>query len=289
MIRWSLAVIAALAIASPATAEKLKVVATFSVIGDMVHCVAEDRADITTLVGPDADAHAFEPTPAHARAVAEADVVFANGLGFEPWLARLMKSTNTRARLVTVTTGIPHMRADDPHAWQHPGNAETYYGNIRKIFVTLEQDPKTRLAYDESGGVCIVDVESLDKHNREYIGRIPKAHRRVITSHDAFGYLGDAYDIAFLAPLGLSTEAQASAKGVARLIQQIKREKITAVFVENITDPRLIEQIARETGVKIGGKLYSDALSTKAGPAPTYLAMMRHNVKLLTAAMAPAH
>jgi zinc/manganese transport system substrate-binding protein len=152
-----------------------------------------------------------------------------------------------------------------------------------------EADPAGAAAYKANAAAYVSELRALDAEIRTSFAAIPKARRRVITNHRAFGYFAKAYDVEFIAPLGTSTEEQASAKGVARLIAQIKREKITAVFVENITDPRLIQQIARETGVKIGGKLYSDALSTKAGPAPTYLAMMRHNVKLLTAAMAPAH
>jgi len=298
MIR-ALLVALALGLAGQAAAQQIKTVATFSIAGDMVQRVAGDRVALTTLVGPDADAHAFEPTPAHARMLAEAKIVFANGLGFEPWFDRLMKSTASRATGVTLSAGIKprafaaadhddhegHHHAADPHAWQDVRNALAYVDNIAKALAAY--DVKNAALYKANAATYLTELRALDAEIRASIAKVPKAQRRVITSHDAFGYFGAAYGIEFVAPLGVSTEGQASAKGVARLIEQIKREKIRAVFVENITDPRLIEQIARETGAKIGGKLYSDALSTKAGPAPTYIAMMRHNVRLLTAAMAP--
>jgi zinc/manganese transport system substrate-binding protein len=290
MTRVLLALIAVLALCQPALAQKLKVVATFSIIGDTVERVAGDKVELTTLVDPDADGHVFEPTPADARAMAGAQIVFANGLGFEPWLDRLMKSTRARAKVVTVSQGV-RVRAfklggaSDPHAWQDAHNAAAYVGNVTLALAAA--DPANAVKYRAAGADYINEINALNREISLAFAKIPNADRRVITSHDAFGYFAAAYVVEFIAPLGISTEEQPSAKGVARLIEQIKREKIRAVFVENISDPRLIEQIARETGAKIGGKLYSDALSTKAGPAPTYIAMMRHNVRLLTAAMAP--
>lgn len=298
MIR-ALLILLALGTAAHAAAQEVKAVATFSIAADMVERVAGDRVTLTTLVTPDADAHVFEPTPAHARALGQARIVFLNGLGFEPWLDRLMKSTGSRATRVRLTAGVKarafsagdhdehdgHHHAADPHAWQDVRNALIYVRNTANALVTA--DPANSAFYKANAAAYATELRALDAEIRAALAKVPKRQRRVITSHDAFGYFAEAYDVEFIAPLGLSTDAQASAKGVARLIEQIKREKITAVFVENITDPRLIEQIARETGAKVGGKLYSDALSTKAGPAPTYVAMMRHNVRLLTAAMAP--
>jgi zinc/manganese transport system substrate-binding protein len=290
MTRALFAFVTVLALCQPAIAQKLKVAATFSIVGDMVERVAGDKIELTTLVDPDADAHVFEPTPADARAVAGAQVVFANGLNFEPWLDRLIKSTNARAKIVAVSQGVrtrtfEQGTASDPHAWQDAHNAAVYVGNITLALAAA--DPANAAKYRANGADYINEINALDSEIRLAFAKIAKADRRVITSHAAFGYFAAAYFVEFIAPLGTSTEGQASAKGVARLIEQIRREKIRAVFVENITDPRLIEQIARETGAKIGGKLYSDALSTKAGPTPTYIAMMRHNVRLLTAAMAP--
>jgi len=294
MTRVLLALIAVLALCQPALAQKLRVVATFSIVGDMIERVAGGKVELTTLVDPDADAHVFEPTTADARAVGAAQLIFANGLGFDPWIDRLMKSTNARGKRVIVSQNVRarafdaadgHDHALDPHAWQDARNAVIYVGNIATALAAA--DPANATAYRSNGAAYTQEIGALEGETRKAFAKIPKSARRVITTHDAFGYFAAAYDVAFIAPLGISTEEQPSAKGVARLIEQIKREKIRAVFVENITDPRLIEQIARETGAKIGGKLYSDALSTKAGPALTYIAMMRHNVRLLTAAMAP--
>lgn len=283
MIRLLAFVFASVLAATPAMAAKLKVVATFSIVGDMVQQIAGDKIELTTLVGPDSDAHAFEPSPQHARAVARADIVFLSGLNFEPWAARLKTSTKTRAKFVTLSDGVTP-RARDPHAWQDVKNALLYARNIAAALTAADQANaelyRTRLA------AYAIELTALDDEIRASLAKIPPERRRVITTHDAFGYFAAAYGITFIAPLGLSTEEQASAKTVARLITQIRRENITAVFVENVSGPRLIEQIARETGVRLGGKLYSDALSKKDGPAPTYVAMIRHNAKLLTAAMA---
>lgn len=294
MIRAALLLLAILALAPQAAAKKLEVVASFSILGDMVARVGGEDVATTVLIGPNGDAHTFEPTPAHARELAAADIVFANGLGFEPWLDRLAKSANAKAKVVSVSKGISardfdddghgHSHAQDPHAWQDARNALVYVANIATALAA--KDPVNAARHRARAEAYAKELRTLDADIRASFASIPKGKRRVITSHDAFGYFAAAYGVTFLAPLGTSTEAQASAKGVARLIAQIRRENIKAVFVENISDPRLIEQIARETGVKIDGKLYSDALSPKDGPAPDYVAMMRHNTRLLTAAMA---
>lgn len=287
MIRLLCLVLALFAFSAPSlAAEKLEVVATFSIIGDIAGRIAGDNADLTTLVGPDADAHAFEPTPAHARKVAQAGIVLVNGLGFEPWIDRLVKSSGSTAKIVVVSEGVKPIRsgdASDPHAWQDVRNAKLYTENITRALVAADQ--ANGRSYKANTGAYLAELAKLDEDIRAAIALVPRERRKVITTHDAFGYFAKAYSVAFIAPLGTSTEQQASAKAVAALISQIKREKIGAVFVENISDPRLIEQVARETGAKLGGKLYSDALSTKADPAPTYIALMRHNAKLLTEAM----
>ena len=273
-------------IAPASAANKLKAVATFSIIGDLAGEIAGDRIELTTLVGADSDAHAFEPTTADARALAQAQVVFANGLGFEPWLDRLMQSSGSKARLATLSQGVKAKAAEgggaDPHAWQDARNAIVYVDNVARALIAA--DPENAQFYRSNAEHYRDELGRLDAEIRAAIVKIAARQRRVITSHDAFGYFSVAYGVTFLAPLG-ATEREASAKQVAALIAQIKHEKITAVFVENIADPRLIDQIARETGTKLGGRLYSDALSKKGGPAATYIAMMRHNAKLLTDAM----
>jgi zinc/manganese transport system substrate-binding protein len=272
----------------PAQAKKLNVVASFSILADVVENVGGAHVEVHTLVGPDADAHVFEPTTADARAVAAADILVINGVGFDTWATKLATSSGSRAKIIVASRAVrPKQRggAPDPHMWHEPFNVMNYAGTIATALAAA--DEANAPAYKAAATKYAEDLNLLDGEIHAAVAKIPKDRRRVITTHDAFGYFAAKYDIEFIAPLGVSTDAQPSAKGVARLIDQIKREKITAVFVENITDPRLIEQIARETGVKIGGKLYSDALSTKAGPAPTYLALMRHNARLLTAAMQP--
>lgn len=288
-----------LALVPAAGASQLDVVASFSILGDMAARVGGDDVKLTVLIGPDSDAHVFEPTPSHARSIAGADVILFNGLGFEPWLQRLARSSGTRARLVEVSKSIAplamkehdhghahahdHAGGLDPHAWQDARHALVYVANIAEAFAAA--DPANAAAYRARAAAYSAELRQLDADIRTRIAGVPEARRRVISSHDAFGYFGKAYGVTFLSPLGTSTEAQASAKGVARLIGQIRREKIRVVFVENISDPRLIGQIARETGARMGGRLYSDALSGRSGPAPTYVAMMRHNTRLLTEAM----
>ena len=276
--------------ASPASAAKHKIVASFSILGDMVQAIARDRADVTTLVGPNGDAHAFEPSPADARTIAGADLVLINGLGLEPWMEGLAKSAGYARGIVVASEGITPRRMEggtetvtDPHAWQDLKNGVIYAQNI--VAALAKADPEDAAEFETAGKAYTEEIEALDGDLRKMIGRVPAQKRRVITSHDAFSYFGAAYDVEFLAPEGLSTESEASAGDVAKLIAQIRRQGIKALFVENVTDPRMIEMIGAETGVKLGGALYSDALSPPDGPAPHYMDMFRNNVPKLVAAM----
>ena len=281
----------------PAAAQqpaKLKVVASFSILADFVRNVGGERIDVVTLVGPDADAPAFAPTPAHARTVAEANLIFVNGLGFEGWMTRLIKAAGGSANAVTTTTGLKPLKMDeqkqghshsaaDPHAWQSAANAKIYVSNIRDALA--KADPAGKQTYEANAKTYSEKLDALDAEVRAAVARIPADRRRIITSHDAFGYFAASYGVQFIAPAGVSTETEASARDVARIITQIKSQKIPAVFLENVSSARLMEQIARETGAKVGGKLYSDALSGPDGPALTYIEMMRHNVRQLGAAL----
>ncbi len=293
-LRLLLAAFALILFVSPAFAAKLKVVASFSILGDLALQIGGDRIDLRTLVRPNGDAHVFQPAPGDAKAVAQADIILLNGLGFEPWAERLIQSAAAKGRVVAVSESVKaHLfkaqfgtsvrEAIDPHAWQDLRNGEIYSHNIAAALAAA--DKANSAFYEANAASYAGGLDKLDAEVRTAFAAIPADRRRVITSHDAFGYFGAAYAIEFIAPLGVSTEDQASAKGIARLIDQIRREHISAVFVENITDPRLITQIARETGAKIGGELFSDALSKSEGPAATYTEMFRHNVKALTAAM----
>jgi zinc/manganese transport system substrate-binding protein len=276
-------------------ARKIKAVATFSILGDYVRNVGGDRVDVATLVGPNGDVHVFSPTPTDAKTLAVADIVFVNGLGLEGWMTRLVQASGGKAPTIVATKGIiPRRMMDgndaarrkiDPHAWQSVANAKIYVANIRDGLDAI--DPAGKATYDADAAAYLTKLADLDAEVRAAIAQIPPARRKVITTHRAFGYFGDAYGVTFVAPEGVSTEAEPSARDVANIIAQIRRENIPAVFLENITNPRLMDQIARETGATIGGTLYSDALSAPGGAAPTYIDMIRHNVQALTKALAP--
>ena len=237
---------------------KLKVVATFSILGDLVANVGGDRIEVATLVGPNGDAHVYSPTPADARRLSEAKIVFTNGLKFEGWIDRLVKSSGTKAPSVEAAKAVTPLKSEDdhghahghdgtdPHAWQNVGNAKLYVAAIRDGLIAA--DPDGRAAYEANATAYLAKLDALEADIRALVASIPKERRRIITSHDAFRYFEAAYGVDFVAPQGVSTDAEASAKDVARIIQQIRREKIKAVFVENVSDPRLMQRIASETG-----------------------------------------
>jgi len=287
-LRISLVCLAlAIAIHPARSDDRIKLVASFSIIGDLVRNVAGDRADVTTLVGPDSDVHVYAPTPADARTVADARLVVVNGLGLEGWLPRLVQSAGSKAAIVTASAGIAPLKLGstaDPHAWQSVANAEIYVGNIRDALIAA--DPAGGPAYRANAEAYLAKLDRLDREVRDAIAKIPPDRRKLISTHDAFGYFADAYGVRFVAPVGVSTESEASARDIAGIITQIRREKIPAVFLENISDDRLIRRIAAETGAKVGGTLISDGLTGEKGDSPTYIALVRHNIKALTGALA---
>ena len=274
----------------------LRVVASFSILGDLVREVGGERVAVEVLVGPGGDAHVFSPKPAQARQVGEAQVLFSSGLGFEGWIGRLLKTTNFKGRHVVASRGIKtlaggdapghahdHGAAPDPHAWQDVANARIYIGNIAEGLCAA--DAAGCASYRRNAAAYDQQLEALDREIRAAWDRIASPQRLVITSHDAFGYYARAYGVRFLAPQGISTDSEASAQGVARLVRQIRQQGAKALFVESISDPRLIEQIARETGLKAASVgLYSDSLAP-TGEASSYLGMMRHNTRALTQAI----
>jgi zinc/manganese transport system substrate-binding protein len=279
--------------------DKLPVVATFSILGDIVSNVGGERVAVKNLVGPNGDAHVYSPSPADAKTLADARVIVTNGLGFEGWIARLIKSSNTKAPNVVASKGIKPRKAagghahghghshghsdGDPHAWQSVANVKTYVTNIRNALIAA--DPAGKAAYEANAAAYLGKLDALDREVRETIAGIPADRRKIITTHDAFGYFKDAYGVEFIAPQGVSTDSEASARDVARIITQIRKQKIPAVFMENVSDPRLLKRIADETGAKVGGTLYSDALTDEKGPAPTYMDLIRHNIRTLSAAL----
>src|SRR3954452_4674325 len=279
-------------------ADKLKVIASFSILGDMLRQVGGYRVEVITLVGPNGDAHGYQPTPSDAKHLSEAKVLVINGLGFEGWMARLEQSSGFKGLVVTASKGVKTQqmteeedgkakKVADPHAWQSLANGRIYAENIRDGLI--KADPEGKVAYEVNTSKFIAAVDEMEPQVKAAFENIPTPKRKIITSHDAFGYFGVAYGIELIAPQGVSTESEASAKDVAAIIRQIKAEKIPAVFLENVTDKRLLEQISRETGARIGGELYSDALSEQSGPAPTYLEMVRHNVRTLTDALSASN
>lgn len=347
----SSAAFGAVAMAGPALAAshgKLKVVASFSVLGDMVSRIGGSHVSVTTLVGPNGDTHVYQPGPTAAKAVSQAKLVVVNGLGFEGWLDRLVEAAEFKGVRVIATDGITPLpsegghhddghegeksheghddhgkkaghedhdhghrkKADhagheghddhkeeaghkdhhghdhgafDPHAWHSLTHAVTYVDNITAAL--SKADPANAGAYYQNRSAYVAEIKALSAELRKRVEALPEASRTVVTPHDGFGYLADAYGLRFVAPQGLSTESEVSAADVARLIRLIRKEKIKAVFMENVADTRLIKQIANETGATVGGSLYSDALSEPTGPAGTYLDMMRHNITTLTQAL----
>ncbi|RWR05807.1 metal ABC transporter substrate-binding protein [Paenirhodobacter populi] len=300
--------------------DPLKVVASFSILGDLVHQIGGEHVALTTLVPADGDAHVFQPTPNDAQSVAAAQLVFVNGLDFEGWMDRLIEASGYKGPIVVASQGVESIPFDgdeeeeghghahgehaeeghghahddhaeeghdhhgvDPHAWQSVPNAEIY---VKNIAAALEQaDPANAAAYKANAEAYEAKLKALDAEIRSAVAAFPEDHRTVVTSHDAFGYFAKTYGLNFVAPEGISTESEASAQDVAKLIDQIRAEHIPAVFMENVTDPRLLEQIASETGAKIGGTVYSDALSGPEGPAATYIDMMKNNIAMFSAAL----
>jgi zinc/manganese transport system substrate-binding protein len=274
------------AIAPARAQDRLNVVASFSILGDFVRNVGGDRVNVTTLVGPDSDAHVYSPAPADAKRIADAKLVFVNGLGFEGWLPRLVKSAGGKATIVTATSGITPLKlgtAADPHAWQSVANAKVYVANIRDALAAA--DPASADTFKANASRYLAELDALDREVRATVAQIPEGRRKVISTHGAFGYFAAAYGVEFIAPVGVSTESEASARDVAAIITQIRTAKIPAVFLENISDPRLIRRISAETGARVGGTLYSDSLTGEKGDSPTYIAMVRHNIKALTSAL----
>lgn len=284
-------------------ADAVPVVVTFSILADLTRAVGQERIRVHALVGPDGDAHVYQPTPADAKLLGRARLVVTNGLGFEGWMDRLVSAVGYRGEIVVASRGVRVLKATkseggaghahhhhhhggiDPHAWQDIENVKRYVTNIEAGLSRV--DPAGATAFRANAAAYIAQLAALDAEIRATLGSLPPERRRVVTSHDAFGYFARAYGMQFFAARGVSNEAEPSAAGVAALIRQIKAERVPAVFIENITDTRLLERVRVESGARLGGTLYSDALSAPGGPAATYLDMMRHNVRTIASALAP--
>jgi zinc/manganese transport system substrate-binding protein len=287
-------------LSQPVASQGMPVVATFSILADFVGQVGGARLALGTLVEPGGDAHVYTPTPADARALVAAKLVFINGLGFEGWVNRLIKSSGTKATVITATRGITPLKAEkgghdhghaghghgesDPHAWQSVANAKIYVTNV--LTALNAADPSGKDIFEANAKAYLAKLDALEADIRATIASIPADRRKIITSHDAFQYFEKAYGVDFVSPRGISTSAEPSPQAVGRIIRQIKTEKIPAVFLENISDQRLMKRIADETGARIGGTLYSDALTPAGGPAATYIEMMQHNLKQIAGVLA---
>ena len=266
--------------------EDVRIVASFSILGDMVEEVVGNLASVSTIVGPDTDAHVYRPSVADALAVAEADIIFVNGLGFETWVATLISESGTKAVVHVATDGITPIKvngATDPHAWNSLTNGRIYVRNIASAMgKAMPEHAGTITAKAEA---YVAELENLDVRTRARLAALPANRRTVVTAHDAFGYLADAYGLTFLAPQGIDTQSDPSARDLAVLIAQLRAEAAAALFVENIASPVLVRQISDETGIAVGGRLFSDALSKRGGPATSYLEMFRHNLGALLDAL----
>jgi zinc/manganese transport system substrate-binding protein len=291
--------VAMLSGAPVAAAEPLKIVATFSVLGDMVATISGDRVALITIVGGDGDTELYQPTPADARALAEATMLVLNDINpeFEPWLDGLVRQSGFKgtrlvasrgAKIITEAEEEGHDAGNgapksDQHAWHDLANGAVYARNIGEALA--KADPANGDFYKTRADAYIADIKKLDAWAKAEIAQVPKAKRKVITSHDGFQYLGKAYGLKLVPARGWANDKEASADDIARLVRQIRQDKVRAIFVENMNDPRVIERVAQETGAVIGGTLYSDALSKPGGEADTYLKMMRHNIDALKAGM----
>ena len=287
----SLIASAALALtASVASAKTLNAIASFTVLGDVVKEVGGDHITVKTLVGPNGDVHEFEPSPDDAKTLQAADIAFVSGEGLESWFDKLAKSAGYKGKPVVASAGIKTRKMEedgktvtDPHVWNSAANVVIWVANIEKALVAA--DPDDAADFKANAARYTKALQDLNAYAHEKIDAAPKDKRKILTSHDAFGYFGREYGLALLSPLGVSTEKEASAADVAKLIDQIKREKVKAYFIENSNDPRLVKQIADATGAEPGGELYVEALSPADGPATTYAKMFRYNVDQIAAAI----
>jgi zinc/manganese transport system substrate-binding protein len=281
------------AVARAQAPDTIPVVASFSILADMVRQIGGDAVSVSSLVPPDGDPHTYEPRPSDLRAVAAARLLVVNGLGLEGWMTRLVGSAGYRGPVATASTGIRARTmvedggaaVTDPHAWQDARNGAAY---ARTIAAALAQaDPARAGRFHDAGERYAAAILDTDAWIVRQFAPIPPARRIIITTHDAFGYFGARYGITVRAAEGISTDAEPSARAIATLVGQIRRDHVRAVFLENMTDPRLAAMLAQEAGAALGEKVYSDALSPPGGPADTYLGMFRHNVPLFVAAMQP--
>ncbi|TCK08534.1 metal ABC transporter solute-binding protein, Zn/Mn family [Marinobacterium mangrovicola] len=280
-----------LSAAMPVQADTLDVVASFTVLADVVKNVGGDQVNVTSLVPANGDPHDFEPSPENARALKQADVTFLSGENLEIWFERLAEASGNTQTPVIVSDGIATHTFEedgetiiDPHVWNSAANVLVWIDNIEQALVAAA--PEDAAAIHQSADAYRQKIQALDADIKAKIDAVPEEARKVLTSHDAFGYYTAEYGVQFMSPLGVSTETEASAGEVARLIDQIKEEGVKVYFIESSNDGRLVEQIANATGAKSGGELYPEALSAADGVAPTYIELMNFNTSQILSAIA---
>lgn len=285
-----LAALAMLGMAAPASARTVEAVASFTVLADLVREVGGDHVHVVSMVPPNGDPHEYEPTPDDARALKSADLVFTSGLGLEGWFSRLAKASGYQGQPVVASDGVRSRKMEedgrtvtDPHAWNSIPNAMIYVANIEEAL--SRADPDDAAAFKANAETYGAKLKALDGYAHAAVESVPREDRKVLTTHDALSYFGATYGVKFLAPLGVSTEKEASAADIAKVIRQIRAEHVGTYFFENSNDPRLVKQIADATGSQPGGELFVESLSPADGAAPTYLAMFKFNVDKLVAGM----
>ena len=272
-------------------AQPLKIVASFSILADIVKEITGAYGHVSSLVGPNGDAHIYQPTPTDVKILGQSDLVFVNGFHLEGWIDRLIENSGYKGKKIIVTQGITPLmikksgNADipDPHCWHSIKHVKIYAENIYKALI--EKDKKNEQGYKKQFDVFIKKLITLEEWIKGEFKKIPGYKRIIITAHDAFEYFGKEYGLQLYAPMGVSTEAEPTPKDLCRIISMIRQNHIKALFAETTTDKKIIRQIAKETNINVGGELYSDALSDLKGPASTYLKMMRHNVSVLLHAL----
>ncbi len=265
----------------------LKVVASFSILADMAREIGGPLVEVHSLVPAGADAHVFSPTPADAQRLAQADLFVVNGLGYEGWIERLVKTTGYRGPVVVLSRGIQPRRVGgqaDPHAWHSLAHARSYANTLRAALASAR--PAQASAFEARAADFQARLSRLEREASARFAALPAQRRQVITGHDAFGYLAQAYGLRFIAPRGLSSDAEPSAGAIAQLVRQIRELGGATLLAETVGDPRLLQRIARESGARVGGRLYAETLSPPGGEADTYLRMSQHNIDTLLQALA---
>jgi zinc/manganese transport system substrate-binding protein len=268
-----------------AHADKIKAIATISIIGDVLKNVARDSVNLIVLVGANGDAHEYEPIPADSVNIAKADIIFENGLHLEHWLDKLYTASGSKAKRIVVSQGVTprifenNPQETDPHAWQDVTNVIIYTQNVRDALIAI--DPANKDKYFANAKDYIEKLQSLDSWVKAELALIPVEKRKLVTNHDALGYFANRYGfkiIGAVIPSATTEAADLSAQQTIQLLEIIKSNGVHAIFSENMANPNLVETLSKEAGVQVGPDLYTDTLDPVGSQGDTYLKMIRYNV-----------